>query len=504
MQIHFNNQNQRFGILNNSKIPFGKPHKDNNSLNKLVDMLNQRGKDTNSSASASQSVVKSTIQKNKADDIMLSPQEAAKISAGMNKAIPKFDKADLNAVTRASLLRTEAMSIDEAVSSMTRKINDDGTITAPNLEDLRENGLSPEINYEELDAMFNFKTNYRDVLNVDSFAEIADYIASTYAVLQQRIQNDFSGEEQTAEFEKLDAFMAGHIDRFSMQFADAMGDFSAQIGVNESKDKFYESVKEAIYDQTKQYQEYIAENRDYARINDTADSWLNRHTEYMSSNLRSAFSPADSISPFTKTDALYSKNELASISSFAKTATEIWNDINVNFVMSEEEIGLKLGMMALAVDVLSDKSNAPEEYKKMAAEYTKKVSQEQIDKVNKELNVYKKPHIFPELNTSVISHIVDAMRDEYANTKNISSAIQKGSALGYTSYNNRLSMFQSDANAAAPHRYSYQSAFWSSVYPSGDSSKHYQNPSILEKFHATLSDIFHEDIPFSSYLNQKA
>lgn len=509
MPINFNRQNFYFGKLNNSQQPFAKwnSNQTSNPMNKLIDMLNQQkqsAKNNAAQSSTSQSSAKPVSQRNEADSAMLTPQDAERLNAKMNATIPKFEKPAPITITRLAPIHTEAMSVERAVSSIPRKINDDGTITAPNLEELRENGLPAEINYSELDTSFKFKTNYSNVQNDNDVREIVDYFASTYAVLQQRIQNDFAGEEQAAQLEKLDEYMAGQIDRFSTQFADVMGDFSSQIGVDESKDKLYQSVKEAIYDQTRQFQEYIAENPDYAQINDTVDSWLNRHTEYMSSHLRSTFSDSDSVSSTTKTDALYSKNELASLSSFAKTATEIWNKIDVNSTMSEEEIGLKLGMMALEADILADKSNVSDEYKSMAAKHTQKVIGQQIDKVNDGLKAYGSPSLFPTLDTSVIKNIVGTMRNEYAQTKNISSAIQKGAALGYTSFHNRLNAFQADKDTATPHRYSYVGKMWDTMYTNEDSYKNYQNPSVLEKFHTSLSNIFNETIPFTTNnLNEK-
>ncbi|MDR0949204.1 MAG: hypothetical protein LBM69_06795 [Lachnospiraceae bacterium] len=504
MRIHFNALKDYFTGRNNSKPPFGNLRNENTRLNNVVDMINQREQTVgNDSALLSVSKsMKTSMQQNNANDRILTSQEAAIISSEMSKVVPKFNSGDPNAIVKASFIHKKAMSIEEAASSIPRKINGDGTITAPGLDELRENGLPQEINYEELDDVLSFNVRYAGVFNVDSFADITDYLASTYVVLRDRIKNDFTEETQAAQIEQLDKFMGRHIDRFSAQFAHVMGDFSTQIGIDESDEFFYLSAKEAIVEQTKQYQEYIAENPDYADINESADSWLNRHTEYLSSHLRSAFSSSEPVSSTAKVEKLYSKNELTAISNFAKSVTEVWNSIHVTGVMSEEEIGLKLGMMMLSVDVLIDARNIPENYKNRASEYTKAVSQKQMDLVNQELESFQKPSLFPELDTAVVQNIIEAMRDEYAHTKNVSGAIQKGAALGYTSYHNRLSMSQIDTITTIPHRYSYQSTFWSTMYANGDSSGHYQNPSVLEKFHVSLSRVLGNDIPFQNYLNQ--
>jgi hypothetical protein len=388
------------------------------------------------------------------------------------------------------LLPTGPMSFEAAVmSAMPGRINADGTITMPDygeaLEKLRKNGMSKEIDYSVLDKTMTMilsspeSHRYLDLTSPDVASDKASYLASTYSVLKQRINQDYSGEDLQRELSRLDAFMQGKIDRFSSDFADGMNEYRNMIGLESEHEKLSKSMKAVIYEQVGQYDAYLTNN--YMPISDE-DKWLLRHTDYISSHLRGAYNPHVTAQP----EDLYSSKELTAMSEFARMSLPLWSGGSV-MGGADEGVALRWGMTALKTDVLLDATGVSGEFKAAALNYTQKLIDDSIVRVS-EAFMRSDGKTPTPLDEDVVRGIIDTMRKQYADMKNVSEAIEAGAAIAHKNFYEKLNSYGSSrtdrTNINAPTRYRTDTGLFAYLYRGG-----YGAASTLEQFNQSVSDM---------------
>lgn len=218
---------------------------------------------------------------------------------------------------------------------------------------MQEKGIMDDVDWSDFE--FDLKgigfpsdsPTYR--LGADDFKIKTDYLASRYAAMKDRIQNNFSGQERKEQLEKLDTLYGKAIEEIAGGYSDIVGDFFEQNGVSGKKEKIYNSIVNGVKNKVEEYQKYLSGNPDFMGLKGTKDEWLLQDDEYVASLLR-----GESIESVPSRDGKdsYTLKDLDLIGRFVSELSRWEADSNIVNIMDEERIGLDFAMLSMKVDYL--------------------------------------------------------------------------------------------------------------------------------------------------------
>ena len=185
--------------------------------------------------------------------------------------------------------------------------------------ELEKNGLGDEIDWRGVQEDFARMDIRFD--NAESFETKADYLASRYAVLKDRIQTQYSGEKLEQEMQTLDDLYTKAKEEMADSYAENIGGFYEDMGQSGVSEDMRNSVLAAIDGKVDEYSAYLAENDIYADIIDPSKQWLKQDDGYMAAKLRESVAASSVDAPATQTaseSAPYSEEDLAFAANYAK------------------------------------------------------------------------------------------------------------------------------------------------------------------------------------------
>ncbi len=204
-----------------------------------------------------------------------------------------------------------------------------GDVSEEQLENFRkeliENGLGTEIDWYGVRSDM-VSMNIR-LENAERFGQKADYLASRYAVLKDRIQNQFTGEKQEAELQKLEQLYTEVKEEMADTYAKNIGGFYESLGQSGAADDTRESVLAMIDGKADAYAAYLAQNDIYADITEPDRQWLKQDDGYMAAKLRESASAASEQMPVADRQAPYSEKDLVYAGMYAKELSQQIKDI---------------------------------------------------------------------------------------------------------------------------------------------------------------------------------
>ena len=217
------------------------------------------------------------------------------------------------------------------------------------LQENGTNGTSTDIDWS--DFKFDLKgigfstdnPTYR--LSPEDFNRKTDYLASRYAAMRDKIQNNFFGEERDKQLEKLDSLYKSALDEIATGYSEIVGGFLEQNGLTDEKEKIYQSVVDSVNNKSKEYQEYLSNNPNFAKLKGTKDEWLLQDDEYVASLLRGKDVHIETTGSTKNND--YTLNDLDILGRYVSELTK-WEDSAIS--MDEERIGLDFAMLSMKTE----------------------------------------------------------------------------------------------------------------------------------------------------------
>lgn len=168
--------------------------------------------------------------------------------------------------------------------------------------------------------------------NAERLEMKADYLASRYAVLKDRIQNRYTGDEQTAQMEILEQIYAGAKEEMADKYAAQIGGFYEGLGQDGVSEEFRASVSAMVDAKADTYGTYLASERDGIYAGNTQEKWLQNSDAYMASKLRESYASTHSLTLGAGEEGAFSADELAFAGVYAKAmasqlseAKQIWD-----------------------------------------------------------------------------------------------------------------------------------------------------------------------------------
>lgn len=327
-----------------------------------------------------------------------------------------------------ALYKSCSMASGEAVADM-----DKGEF----LTYLRENGLDKEINWTGVER------NLRGEKNFDNFSEFTDYAAALFAGLEDRIKTDFSGDEQNEQLNILN----GLYEKAIKDFADSIwekseGAFGA-LGADLPQDTLKASVYHVIDSKKNAYSDFIKNNKDYAGVESTADSWLKRDVGFMTDALRKAYTPAD-----VQSDGeLWSEKDIIAVgmvsnmyqydSLYSKACQMLEHK-------DEESVGLAMSMQWLATEKITVDLGVSDSVKGFINDLFDKYAKTFIDDVNFALDKSASNPLgadskaFTRLDEKSVYAVLDVMKETFKESGDAEKAIYAATSFAHDTAMSKL------------------------------------------------------------------
>ncbi len=216
--------------------------------------------------------------------------------------------------------------------------------------ELAEKGLDADIDWQGVKEDFVQIGVGFD--NIERFEQKADYLASRYAVLKDRIQTQFTGEHQEAELQKLEQIYTQAKEEMANTYAESIGGFFEDLGQSGAAEDMRNSVLALVDQKANAYTDYIEKNGDYVSITDPDKQWLKQDDAYMAAQLRQSVgtSSAETQKQSVNEQAPYDGNDLSFAGVYAKTLFQqlqrpTWNvnesDVALGQYLAEQYSALK-------------------------------------------------------------------------------------------------------------------------------------------------------------------
>ena len=206
--------------------------------------------------------------------------------------------------------------------------------------ELAEKGLEADIDWQGVKEDFVQIGVGFD--NIERFEQKADYLASRYTVLKERIQTQFTGDKQEAELQKLEQIYTEAKEEMANTYAESIGGFFEDLGQSGAAEDMRNSVSALVDQKANAYTDYIENNRDYVSITDPDKQWLKQDDAYMAAQLRQSASSAELQKQPVNEQAPYDGKDLAFAGIYAKTLSQQLQNPTWNVNESDAALGQHL------------------------------------------------------------------------------------------------------------------------------------------------------------------
>ena len=332
---------------------------------------------------------------------------------------------------------TKSKAIDNAwinsQNTMFRLYGNSGKVSDEAVIGMSRSDFAEYMKTHELDKEIDW--NAADMLtfgncNWDKFGEFTDYVGALCASLEDRIMTDFSGDEQTAQLEELnklfDKAVSETISHNALRTELTFDDLGASL----PEGKLEASIRQVMDDKMNSYRSFIADNKDYAGINDGENKWLRRDIGYMTNALRNAFTP-DITSSNNDT---WSENDILVIGMLGSLHS---NDVGLNDLASinrfsdEESIGLSIADGWLRQQKILSTYNPSDDIRNIADELFDKSAERTIHRADLAVEVTKRGTVktdasqFTPIDRDAVYTVLDVAKKTYVETGDEKTALVK-------------------------------------------------------------------------------
>lgn len=292
-------------------------------------------------------------------------------------------------------------------------------------EYMKTHELDKDIDWDAADMLTYGSCKY------DKFSEFTDYVGALCASLEDRIKNDFSGDEQTEQLENLNKMFDKAVSEVISNTAALTEFVFDDLGASLPEGKLEASIRQVMTDKKDAYSRYIAENSDYAGINDGEDKWLKRDIGYMANALRNAYKPAE----VSSNGDTWSENDILVIGMMSTMHSGEVGGMgklaSINRYNDEESLGLTLANMWLREQKILSTYEPSDDIKGVTDELFDKYAERVIHRadlavdVTRRGTVHTKAEQFAPIDRDAVFAVVDTAKKTYAETGDEKTALVK-------------------------------------------------------------------------------
>ncbi|NDO45924.1 hypothetical protein [Clostridium sp. MD294] len=192
----------------------------------------------------------------------------------------------------------DSSATEEEIKNYTMKIVEVGmnqfsraelkeTITKEELENFRkelvENGVSDDIDWWEVRSdRVSMQIGSGAASELENYM---DYMCARYAVLKDRIETQYTGEEKEKNMQILNEIYNDDRNNLINSYSKDVSDFFESLGHTGVVEDIKDSLNSILDQKVAEYENYIAQNENYACISNEEDTWLYKDSSFMTAQL---------------------------------------------------------------------------------------------------------------------------------------------------------------------------------------------------------------------------
>lgn len=207
-------------------------------------------------------------------------------------------------------------------------------------QQLQENGLGEEIDWRGVKEDFA-----RMGIGLDNAARVetkAEYLASRYAVLKDRIQSQYTGAQQSAQMDQLARLYADAKEDMADTYANSIGGFYEALGQDGAAADMKASVLAMVDEKAALYETQLAQADLGAALRGTDAAWLLQDDAYMAAQLREHAAALPTAETQTTSGAPYNAAEIRFAGAYANAlstqreqASQVWDTTQDDSALGE-------------------------------------------------------------------------------------------------------------------------------------------------------------------------
>ncbi len=234
-----------------------------------------------------------------------------------------------------------------------------GNVSREELEGFRrkveQEGIGDGIDWQGVES--DFKHMDMGFENAGYLNTKIDYIASRYAVLKDRIEAAYTGDEREQQLHKLNQVMDSAKETIVDSYANSVGEFYEEFGGSGTKKELADSLSKGIDNRIAAYEEHLKQSESYAVLQDTTARWLMQDDGYMAARLRKDMESCGGTEG-EKTagisEGVYSLHDLETAGVYAAECRSRLEEQGTFWSDNEERIGLDLAVQGMKTEYLAE------------------------------------------------------------------------------------------------------------------------------------------------------
>lgn len=361
-------------------------------------------------------------------------------------------------------------------------------------QNLEKNGLGNEINWNSV--QYDFSSTDVELNTVDQFSNKADYIASRYTVLQDRIKADYSGKELDEQMGKLNTLFSKSKELLADSYVDVVGSFLEENGVGDETANLRDSIYAGINNRVKEYSDYIQSNRNYAEIDSDSDKWLLQDDGYMAAQLREKMDNSlvvEKTSEESKS-AVYSLRDLEVAGIYVQQTSKQYESLeHTGVIRNEESIGLDLAVQSMKTDYLTKNSGISNKMASLINRTFDGYMENYLEKIDEQLKkdanhsmISNSKQLYAPLDHSAVHAVYQYTMNQYQKSGDMLQALGSGAQYGKEQYDKKVdsSAYESMARYQSNMLNTYT---WDNFFQSKQDNPYALNMSDLQKYTITIN-----------------
>ena len=231
--------------------------------------------------------------------------------------------------------------------------------------ELAEKGLGDEIDWRGVkNDLVQIGVGFD---NIERFEQKVDYLASRYAVLKDRIQNQFTGDKQEAELQKLEQIYTEAKEEMANSYAESIGGLYESLGQSGAATDMRNSVLALVDQKANAYTDYIGRAGIGVSIAASDKQWLMQDDAYLAAQLRqnASVSSVEWQKQSVSEQAPYDGKDLSFAGIYAKTLSQQLQNPAWNVNESDTALGQHLASQYGALKNGAEKAGISEKLSNM-------------------------------------------------------------------------------------------------------------------------------------------
>ncbi|WP_143320168.1 hypothetical protein [Clostridium sp. HBUAS56010] len=356
---------------------------------------------------------------------------------------------------------------------------------------LEKKGLGDEINWKSIEYDFSSVGIYLNT--VDQFSNKADYIASRYAVMQDRIHGNYSGKDLEEQMDRLNTLFSKATEKLADSYAHVVGGFLEDNGVGDETANLTESIRAGIENRVKEYSDYIQSNHSYAEIDSDSDKWLLQDDGYMAAQLREKMDHSLVAGKTSEKSeaAAYSLHDLEVAAIYVQQTSQQYESLDqIGTIRNEESIGLDLAVQSMKTDYLTKNSGISNRMASLINRTFDGYVENYLEKIDEQLKKYadrsmvsNSKQLYAPLDHSAVQAVYQYTKSQYQRYGDMRQALVSGAQYGENLYDNKVK----SGTYRSVQRYNSDIDNWDNFFQSRKHKPYDLELSDLQKYTITIN-----------------